>query len=72
MGKVPMKARGVAKRNVSLEQDMQISTATQRAATTTRHRHTKKFGGDTNQPLYSPRKGRGKLLHKIINARFEA
>ena len=50
-----MKAGGGAKRNASLEQGAQVSTATQRAATTTRHCHTEKFSGDTYQPLYSPR-----------------
>ena len=67
-----MKAGGGAKRNASLEQGVQVSTATQRAATTTRHRHTEKLSGtrDTYQPLYSPRpakregRGRGKLPHK--------
>ena len=65
-----MKAGGGAKRNASLEQGAQVSKATQRAATTTRHRHTEKLSGDTYQPLYSPRpvkregRGRGKLLHK--------
>ena len=52
-----MKAGGGAKRNASLEQGVQVSTASQRAATTTRHRHTEKLSGtgDTYQPLYSPR-----------------
>ena len=65
-----MKAGGGPKRNASLEQGAQVSTATQRAATTTRHRHTEKLSGDTYQPLYSPTpakregRGRGKLLHK--------
>ena len=65
-----MKAGGGAKRNASLKQGVQISMATQRAATTTKHRHTEKLSGDTYQPLYSPRpakregRGRGKLLHK--------
>ena len=45
--KVPMKAGGGAKRNASIEQGTQVSTATQRAATTTRHRHTDKLSGDT-------------------------
>ena len=49
LGKVPMKAGGGAKRNASMEQGTQVSTATQRAATTTRHRHTDKFSGDTYQ-----------------------
>ena len=48
---VPMKAGGGAKRNASLEQGAQVSTATQRAATTTWHRHTEKLSGDTYQPL---------------------
>ena len=52
---VPMKAGGGAKQNASLEQGVQVSTATQRAATTTRHHHTEKLSGDTYQPLYSPR-----------------
>ena len=51
----PTKAGGGAKRNASLEQGAQVSTATQRAATTTMHRHTEKLSGDTYQPLYSPR-----------------
>ena len=65
-----MKAGGGAKRNASLEQGAQVSTTTQRAATTTRHCHTEKLSGDTDQPLYSPRpvkregRGRGKLPHK--------
>ena len=40
LGKVPMKAGGGAKRNASLAQGKQVSMATQRAETTTRHRHT--------------------------------
>ena len=52
---VPMKVGGGAKRNASLEQGAQVSTATQRAATTTRHHHTEKLSGDTYQPLYSPK-----------------
>ena len=54
-----MKAGGGAKRNASLEQGAQVSTATQRAATTTRHRHTEKLSGDTYQPLYSPTPAEG-------------
>ena len=58
---VPMKAGGGAKRNVSLKQGAQVSKATQRAATTTRHRHTEKLSGQfTYQPLYSPRPARGR------------
>ena len=60
---MPMKAGGGAKRNASIEQGMQVSTATQRAATTTRHRHTDKLSGVTYQPVYLPwpakREGRG-------------
>ena len=52
---VPMKAGGGAKRNASLEQGAQVSMATQRTASTTRHHHTEKLSGDTYQPLYSPR-----------------
>ena len=63
LGKVPMKAGGGAKRNASIEQGMQVSKATQRAATTTRHHHTEKLSGDTYQPVYLPRpakrEGRG-------------
>ena len=40
-----MKAGGGAKQNVGLEQGVLVSTATQRAATTTRHRHTEKLSG---------------------------
>ena len=50
-----MKAGGGAKRNASLEQGAQVSMATQRAVTTTWHRHTEKLSGDIYQPLYSPR-----------------
>ena len=50
-----MKVGGGAKQNASLEQGAQVSTATQRAATPTWHRHTEKLSGDTYQPLYSPR-----------------
>ena len=50
-----MKAGGGAKQNASLEQGIQVSTATQRASTTTRHHHTKKLSGDTYKLLYSPR-----------------
>ena len=64
LGKVPMKAGGGAKRNASIEQGTQVSTATERAATTIRHRHTEKLiSGDTYQPVYLPwpakREGRG-------------
>ena len=65
-----MKAGGGAKQNARLEQGMQVSMTTQRAATTTRHHHTEKLSGDTYQPLYSPRpakregRGRGKLPRK--------
>ena len=63
LGKVPMKAGGDAKQNASIKQGMQVSTATQRAATTIKHRHTDKLSGDTYQPVYLPwpakRGGRG-------------
>ena len=63
LGKVPIKAGDGAKWNASIEQDTQVSTATQGAATTTRHHHTEKFSGDTYQPVYLPwpakREGRG-------------
>ena len=59
-----MKAGGGAKQNESLEQGVQVSTATQRVETTTRHCHTEKLSGNTYQPLYSPRtakrEGRGR------------
>ena len=55
-----MKAGGGAERNASLKQGAQVSTGTQRVATTTRHRHTEKLSGDTYQPLYSPRPARGR------------
>ena len=42
-----MKDSGGAKQNVSLKQGLQVSTATQKVATTTRHRHTEKLRGDT-------------------------
>ena len=67
---VSMTAGGGAKWNASLDQGAQVSPATQRAATTTRHRHTQELSGDTYQPLYSPGpakregRGRGKLPHK--------
>ena len=73
LGKVPMKAGGGAKRNASIEQGTQVSKASQRAATTTRHRHTEKLSGDTYQPVYLPwpakREGREEgqtaaLMHK--------
>lgn len=42
-GKVSMTAGGGVKQNASLEQSVQVSTATQRAATTTRQSHTEKL-----------------------------
>ena len=41
-----MKACGGAKGNASLKQGVQVSTATQRVSTTTRHHHTEKLSGD--------------------------
>ena len=67
---MPMKAGGGAKRNASIEQGMQVSTAT-----TTRHRHTDKLSGVTYQRAtciltmasQERGKGRGKLPHKCTN-----
>ena len=50
-----MKACDGAKRNASIKQGTNVSTAIQRAATTTRHGHTEKLSGDTYQPVYLPR-----------------
>ena len=69
LGKVTMKAGGGTKQNASLEPGAQVSMATQRVATTTRHHHTEKLSGDTYQPLYTHQgqlRGRGKLLHKFM------
>ena len=44
---MPMKAGGPAKHNANLELGVKVSTATQRPANTTRHRHTKKLSEDT-------------------------
>ena len=41
-----MKACGGAKGNASLKQGVQVSTATQRVSTTTRHHHTEKLSED--------------------------
>lgn len=58
-----MKVGGGAKKNASLEQGTQVSRATHRAETTSRHRHTVKLSGDTYQPLSLPwqakKEGRG-------------
>ena len=68
-----MKASGGAKRNASIEQGTQISTATQGAATTTRYRHTNKLSGNTSPTCIRTMasqeggKGRGKLPHKCTN-----
>jgi len=61
LGKVPMKVGGGAKQNVSLKQDVQISSATQREATTIMHCHTKKLNGDTFLHLHHDQK-RGKKV----------
>ena len=45
LGKVPMKVGGGAKRNARIEQGTQVSTATQRAATTQGLRPSKVLGG---------------------------
>ena len=44
LGKLPMKAGGGAKRNASIERGTQVSTATQRAATTQGLRPSKVLG----------------------------
>ena len=66
---------GAIKRNTSIEQGMQVSTATQRVATTTRHRHMEKLSGDAYQPVYLPRpakkEGRGGT-NCCTNAQFGA
>ena len=73
--KVPMKVGGGAKRNGSVEQGTQVSTAIQRAATTTRYRHTEKLSGDTYQAVYlrrhAKREGRGGANCRT-NAQFGA
>ena len=43
LGKVPMKAGGGAKWNVSFKQGMLVSTVTQRVAITTWHGHTERL-----------------------------
>ena len=65
---MPMKAGGGAKRNVSIEQGTQVSKATQRAATTTRHRHTDKLSGDTYQPVYLASKEGREGANRCTNA----
>ena len=69
---------GAIKRNTSIKQGMQVSTATQRVATTTRHRHTEKLSGDAYQPVYLPwpakregRGGEGKTATQMHNLVFE-
>ena len=62
-----MKAGGGAKRNASIEQGTQVSTAAQRAVTTTRHRHTDKLSGDTYHGQPRGRIGEGQTaaqMHK--------
>ena len=44
---------------MSLEQNMQVSMATLRAATT-RHCQTDWVGGDTYHPIYLPSPGKGR------------
>ena len=55
LGKVPVKVGGVNKRNASLDQSVQVSMATQTAATTTKQCHTEKLSRNTYQPPYSLR-----------------
>ena len=73
LGKVPMKGCGGAKQNASLELGTQVSRATQRAATTTRQRHTEKLTVDTLIPTSMLTKDnqegeneRGKMTHKCM------
>ena len=68
---------GGVKEYMSVEQGAKVSTATQRAETTTRHRNIEKISGDTYQPLFSAmqtkeegRGGGGATCH--TKARFEA
>lgn len=64
---MPMKVGGGAKQNVSLKQDVQVSSATQREATTIMHCHTKKLSEDTFLHLHHDQKkegGMSKLPHK--------
>ena len=75
---MPLKAGGGARRNASIEQGTQVSMATQRAATTTRHRHTEKLSGNIYQPVYLPRptkretRGLGGGANCHTNAQFGA
>jgi len=48
---------------MSLEQSMQVSTATLRAATT-RHCHTDRVSGGTYQPMYFPSPAKGREVRK--------
>ena len=65
-----LKAGGGVTQNTTLKQGAPISTATQRAQTTTRHHHIEKLSGDNCKPLYSQMlakrevRGRGNLPHK--------
>ena len=47
LGNAPMKVSGGAMQNASLKQAIQVSMATQRTETTTRHHHTEKLSLDT-------------------------
>ena len=64
-----MKVGGGAKQDVSLEQGMQLSIATQTAATTTKHHHTEKLSEIitnlyTHQDQQRRKEMGGKLPHK--------
>ena len=57
---------------------MQVSTVTQRAATTTWHHHTETLSGDTYQPVYLPRpakregrEGKGETATQMHNLVLE-
>ena len=56
-GKVPMKAGGGVKWSVSLGRGTQVSKASQRAATTSRHCHRDKLSGDMYLPTSILTKG---------------
>ena len=64
---MPIKAGGGAKQNASVEQGTQVSTAAQRAATTTRHCHTEKLSGDTYHGQPRGREGEGQTAAQMHN-----
>lgn len=52
LGEGAYKKAGGARQNTSLEQGMQASMATMKAATTTSRHHTEKISGDINIPQF--------------------